>query len=338
MIPSIIKNDSTSQPVRVGPVSPITPVKAIADSHQSPPNFTQGQKYQAIVETRLQNGNVRISVAGQVLQMKLPDNIQPGSKIELIFIAKEPQLKFLLQNYASLGAEKIVTSNINVSATGHLLGSLIQDILQSKPLKQLPNTTPILASPLTNSAELPALLQKAITQSGLFYESHLAQWITGRNTLKQLQQEPQSKLSIANMTTSTSLNNDKAGVHSQSLPFVQQQLSALETGHLVWRGEIWPEQLMEWNISEHSHYDNEPNTGESSFQWQMQLHLTLPKLGEVTANILFNPHDLFIRLNTDATKTAELLKKNQQPLSTAIGLAGLNINIHSVEIHSSDNS
>ena len=332
MIPTNIKTDSISQPSRVGPVTPITPVTAFADLPQSAPDFTQGQKYQALVEARLHNGNTRVLIAGQLLQMQLPDDIQPGNKIELVFIAREPQLKFLLQNETSPspGTEK---SPPTISTIGRLLGSLIQDTQQPTSLKLLPNSVPILTNPPTNSAELPALLQKALTLSGLFYESHLAQWMAGRNTLSQLKQEPQNKLTIATMTTSIASNADTA-VHKQSLPLVQQQLSTLETGHLIWRGEIWPEQLMEWDISEHSSNDNEQETGESSSQWQTQLHLTLPRLGEVTAKIMFNSHGIHIKLHTTVMETAKLLKENQPPLATAISSAGFRV--QAVEIHSSD--
>jgi len=331
VIPTNIKTDAISQPSRVGPVTPITPVTAIADLPQSAPDFTQGQKYQALVEARLHNGNTRVLIAGQLLQMQLPDDIPPGNKIELVFITREPQLKFLLQNETLSSTEK---SPPIISTIGRLLGSLIQDTLQPTPLKLLPNTAPILANPPINSAELPSLLQKALTQSGLFYESHLAQWVAGRNTLTQLKQEPQSKLTIATMTTSISSNADTA-VHAQSLPLVQQQLSTLETGHLIWRGEIWPEQLMEWDISEHSANDNEQETVEPSSQWQMQLRLTLPRLGEVTAKIVFNSRDMHIKLHTAAMETAKLLKENQPPLATAIASAGLSV--QAVEIHTSGN-
>jgi Flagellar hook-length control protein FliK len=331
VIPTNVKSDSIIQPSRVGPVTHVTPVTAIADLPQSAPNFTQGQKYQAFAEARLHNGNTRVLIAGQLLQMQLPDDIQPGNKIELVFIAREPQLKFLLQNATFSSPEKNAPV---ISTIGRLLGSLLQDTTQPTLQKLLPNTTPILANPPINSAELPSLLQKALTQSGLFYESHLAQWVAGRNTLTQLKQEPQSKLTIATMTTSISSNADTA-VHTKSLPLVQQQLSTLETGHLIWRGEIWPDQLMEWDISEHSPNDNEPETGEPSSHWQMQLRLTLPRLGEVTAKIVFNSHDMHIKLHTATMEAAKLLKENRPPLAIAIASAGLSI--QTVEIDSSDN-
>lgn len=327
MIPTNIKTDSITLPSRAGPVTPITPVTAAADIPHSAPDFKQGQKYQAFVEARLHNGNARILIAGQLLQMQLPDNLQPGNKIELVFIAREPQLKFLLHNPISPGTEK---NPPIISTIGRLLGSLIQDTIQPTPLKPLPDTAPILANPPKNSTELPGLLQKALTRSGLFYESHLVQWVTGKNTLTQLKQEPQNKLTTATMTTSISSNTDTV-VHAQSLPLVQQQLAALETGHVIWHGEIWPDQHMEWDISEHSSNSHEQQTGGSSSQWQMQLHLTLPELGEVTAKIVFNSRDMHIKLQTTAMETARLLKENQPPLATAI--AASDLNVKAIEIH-----
>jgi hypothetical protein len=329
VIPTNIKNDSLSQPSQAGPVTPIAPVPAISDRAQSTPNFTQGNIYQGLVKDRLHNGNARVLIAGQLLQMQLPENIQSGNKIELVFIAREPQLKFML---LPLGTEN---NPPNISSAGRLLAFLAQDALQSIPLKTLPNTTPIVINPLINSTQLPGLLQKALTQSGLFYESHLAKWVTGNYTLAQLQQEPQSKLTtIATMTTSVSTNTDMA-IQTQSLPIVQQQLSALETGHLVWQGEIWPNQQMEWDISEHASNGQEHATEELSSRWQMQLSLTLPKLGKVTANILFNSNNINIRLITSATETAEVLISNQPPFATAITSAGLCV--QSLEIHADDN-
>lgn len=329
MIPTTIKNDNISQPSKTGPVSPIAPVTAIPDPSQSTPNFTQGNTYQGLVQNRLQNGNARVLIAGQLLQMQLPENIQSGNKIELVFITREPQLKFML---LPLGAENHTP---NISATGRLLGLLAQDAMQSISTKVSLNTTPIVVNPVKNSTQLPGLLHKALTQSGLFYESHLAKWVTGNYTLAQLQQEPQSKLTtIATMTNSASSNTDMT-IHTQSLSLVQQQLSALETGHLIWQGEIWPNQRMAWVISEHASDNHDQTTGELSSSWQMQLNLTLPRLGEVTAHIVCHCNNMQIRLITSASETAEFLRINQVSFADAITSAGLSV--QSVDIHADDN-
>lgn len=329
MIPSNIKTDSFTQPSRTGPVASITPVTAVGNV--PPPDFTQGIKYQALVEDRLPDGNTRVLISGQPLQMQLPDNIRPGNKIELVFIAREPQLKFLLQNPTPPSIEK---PSPMISMIGRLLDSISQGAKQAKTLKSLAYTAPIFVNPPTNSTELPSLLKKALTRSGLFYESHLAQWTAEKNTLTQLKQEPQSKLTVATMTTSISPNADSV-IHAQSLPIVQQQLTFLETGHLIWYGEIWPEQFMKWDISEHSSNGNQQETDASASRWQMQLRLTLPKLGEVTAKIVLNANDIHIKLHTVTMETAKILKENQPQLATAIASAGLSVQI--AEMHSNEN-
>ncbi|MDP1557327.1 MAG: flagellar hook-length control protein FliK [Nitrosomonas sp.] len=338
MIPTIIKTDLITPLARISSVTPITPVAPVPDALQSSPNFAQGQKFIALVEARLPNGNSSVLIAGQTLQMRLPENIVPGSKMELVLVAREPQFKFLLQNNAAPISTSPITkyplqndrpsdpdkNPQNISTMGRLLGSLAQDNTKS-PLSQLStNTAPILTSPPTNNIEIPVLLQKGLAQSGLFYESHQAQWITGKKTIEQLQQEPQGKLPVATAAISASINAESP-VHAQALPLVQQQLTTLETGHLIWRGEIWPKQQMEWDISEHTAEDNAQEKNEPSSQWQTQLRLTLPKLGDVTATIIFNSQDVQIKLHTTAAKTAELLKNNQSPLTTAIVSAGMNI-------------
>ena len=347
MIPTIIKTDLIATQTQVTPITPVTPVTAIPDPQSSFPEFAQGQKYQALIETRLLNGNSRVLVAGKLLQMHLPDNFQPGNKLELVFISQEPKLKFLILNEAPLDTGK---NNTSISTTGRFLGALMQDTLKQTPASITPTNTvttlsltsptPILAGPSINSTELPGLLQKAIVQSGLFYESHQAQWVNGENTLENLQQEPQGKLVLvtadlpAAKVAASALLGPEMSVHSQTIPLVQQQLTTLETGHLFWRGEIWQGQPMEWDINEHSQEKEKENESDQVPQWRTQLRLSMPQLGDITAIITLNAQGINIKINTSQQDTARLLKSNQSPLTMDMQLVGLNI--QAVEVQHDD--
>jgi hypothetical protein len=205
------------------------------------------------------------------------------------------------------------------------------------------NSHPISSSLSINSTELPSLLQKAISQSGLFYESHQAQWIHGKNTLENLQQEPQGKLlmlTAPEVTTSkvtlTASTSPEMPVHSQAIPFVQQQLTTLETGHLFWRGEIWQGQIMDWDIYEAPVHDEKERTQpDKAEHWNTQIRLSMPQLGDITATIALNAQGVNIKLNTLQSATAELLKNNQSPLTTGMHNAGLKI--RALEIKHYDN-
>ncbi len=347
MIPTIIKTDLIATQTQVTPITPVTPVTAIPDPQSSFPEFAQGQKYQALIETRLLNGNSRVLVAGKLLQMHLPDNFQPGNKLELVFISQEPKLKFLILNEAPLDTGK---NNTSISTTGRFLGALMQDTLKQTPASITPTNTvttlsltsptPILAGPSINSTELPGLLQKAIVQSGLFYESHQAQWVNGENTLENLQQEPQGKLVLvaadlpAAKVAASALLGPEMSVHTQTIPLVQQQLTTLETGHLFWRGEIWQGQPMEWDINEHSQEKEKENESDQVAQWRTQLRLSMPQLGDITAIITLNAQGINIKINTSQQDTARLLKSNQSPLTMDMQLVGLNI--QAVEVQHDD--
>jgi flagellar hook-length control protein FliK len=332
VFPTIIKADLLSLPSLVRSVTPVSPVTAIPNSQSSLPDFTQGQKYLALVEARLPNGNSRVLIADKLLQMRLPEHIQPGKQFELTLLSQEPKLRFILNT--DNHQFDAIKNNTFISPTGRFLGALMQDTTKTSTKVATPqsliSTTPILTNAPTNNMELPSLLQQRISQSGLFYESHQAQWINGKNTLEKLKQEPQGRITINPTLTAATLNtlaDSGIPVHSQSLSLVQQQLTTLETGHIVWRGEIWNGQPLEWEIHEEAPENNKTN---ETTQWKTQLRLSLPQLGDITVTIILNAQGIRVKLGATIAATAELLENNQRPLTTKMNSAGLNI--QSVEV------
>ncbi len=389
MIPTVIKTDVASISTQIQPTAPVTPITTTLDSKNSsaefiqeqkyqalvqarllngdsqilvaskslpvslpenfqpgnklnsknfPTEFTQGQKYQALIQARLLNGDSQVLVAGNSLQMRLPENFQPGNKLELVFISNEPELEFLALKDTSSDNE---ITNTSISTAGRFLSALMQG-----PLKHTSENTanvvtghaltspnPILTNAPTNSTDLPGLLQKAIVQSGLFYESHQSQWIHGKNTLENLQQEPQGKLMLITVDSSTAKAAviatplpPEMPVHAQTIPLVQQQLTTLETGHLLWRGEAWPGQPMKWDIYEESQENTtKENDSDQATRWHTQLRLSMPELGDITATIALKTSGINIRLSATRSETASLLKNNQLPLTSGMQSAGLNI-------------
>ena len=330
----------TAKPDLVTPltqIKSITPVSTDLDSQKNNSEFLPGQKYQALVDSRLANGNARVLIANQWFQMQLPENFQPGAKIELSVSSRLPDLQFQIVNAVQ---EQASDQPATISSTGKLISTLLHGAQkQSSPTPQNNQiSSPISTGSSINSTELPSLLQKAISQSGLFYESHQAQWINGEKTLQSLHQEPQNKMNSTVMAIDQSAtravvassNTMEVAVNNQVTTLVTQQLSTLETGQVVWRGEIWHNQPMEWEIYEQPE-DHGKNEQEQTAQWHTRLHLTMPNLGEITARIAFGPHGLTIKLDAIDMDTVDLLKNNQQPLTSQIQATGLNI--QSVEIH-----
>ncbi|KAA8770371.1 flagellar hook-length control protein FliK [Burkholderia pseudomallei] len=62
------------------------------------------------------------------------------------------------------------------------------------PGAQAAQAAPQAALPASPAAALSLALVQAVAQSGLFYESHLAQWLAGQRTTAELAREPQARL------------------------------------------------------------------------------------------------------------------------------------------------
>jgi hypothetical protein len=134
--------------------------------------------------------------------MSLPAGMQIGQRIELTLVAREPRPTFLLQrNEASVKAE--------VSPAGRLIDALLRPERPSgssaegttpSPSKALVEAArPVADAPLMQSEPLARALASALSNSGLFYESHVAQWVNGSRSQAQLQQEPQFGWSAKNL-------------------------------------------------------------------------------------------------------------------------------------------
>lgn len=319
---------SASPGKALSPVQPVNPVQPAPDATQSDtPAFTLGQKYPAQVEARLAGGSSLVNVAGQLLDVRLPSAAAKiGNQLELTLVAQSPRLQFLLASNATASSQTAILSPI-----GQFLARLLKSTTSNPTPPVLSQTAPLLPAPPTTSNALSGILQQAIAQSGLFYESHLAQWANGRKSLDSAKQMPQAALSVH--TTIADLEAPSPAT-AKILPIVQQQLQALETGQIHWRGELWPDQTMEWII--HEQPENHSGASETPNRWQTHLHLQLPKLAEIHANLIFDAQGVRVKLNASDKEAVGLLKQEQMALAATLTNAGLTVQAIEIEPHDSN--
>ncbi|MDN5939641.1 MAG: hypothetical protein L0H83_13400, partial [Salinisphaera sp.] len=131
----------------------------------------------------------------QALHMRLPAGIRPGDVLNLIFVSREPQPAFTLTaDPPPMGVSSLL------SETGRFIDSLLHRTIFPGNPATLPATSfhlPLLAASPADGADLARGLASALGRSGLFYESHLAQWAAGARSLAELLLEPQARLSAA---------------------------------------------------------------------------------------------------------------------------------------------
>ena len=82
---------------------------------------------------------------------------------------------------------------VTLSAAARAVSAILES--QNGGAARVIGSEPLLAlSPPPSPAEIAATLARTVSQSGLFYESHLAQFAAGTRSLDELAQEPQARL------------------------------------------------------------------------------------------------------------------------------------------------
>lgn len=301
--------------------------------------FEVGQKVQGTVQAQVSPNVFNVRVATQLLQMQLPAFIRSGDIITLQVVSQQPRLTFALA-----ASSNPVSTPESLSATSRLLSSLSQQPLERsyvRPIQSAPLWTG--AQALPDTTQLAGKLHDALSHSGLFYESHQAQWIAGTRPTTQLLLEPQNQIPQtlqSQQTQSVQSRNTEAannplqyvqtGIeqraaapnippHLQTL--VQQQLNALETHQVLWQGQVWQGQEMRWEVHEESPHRNAQ--GKEEGQWITQIHLDLPNLGGVSARLNFNGNSLNLSFEVADAQTRERMGNASPQLMAALSERGI---------------
>jgi hypothetical protein len=297
-----------------------------------------GQTLTGLVKSQAK-GLSLVEIDGQTVAMRLPTQAAVGDTLRLRFAGHMPQPVFMLET-----PEAAASDAPQLSQTARMLS----DIMQRIPERTLPTLTP--AAPLldqasANPAELALALRTALVRSGLFYESHLANWAVGQDSLEGLMQEPQNRLTAEATRAVAALALPDATQATDPKPvnpmhtLLTQQLQVLESPHFAWRGELWPGQMLEWQVRQETDppHTNQDGAGtatahEAESSWESSLKLTLPHLGSLNVHIKLDARQAFsIRMTPEQAETGSLLQKNQARLVDKLAAAGCTLQTVTVQ-------
>jgi len=289
--------------------------------------------------------------------MRLPQKAGIGDTLRLRFAGHMPQAVFLLEPEGTEASE-----GPQLSQTARMLSDIMQRVPERNAPPTLTPPGPLLGQPPTQVAELALALRTALVRSGLFYESHLANWVVGLDSLESLMQEPQNRLAAtdtARAATSASAllearepDGPKPANPMQTLldageatgpksanpmhTLLSQQLQVLESPQFIWRGEVWPGQELEWLLRQETDpaQDHSSTTGTdgSSTGWESRLKLTLPQLGTLTVHIKLDPQQAFsIRMVPEQAGIEPLLQQNRGRLIEQMAASGCTLQAFTVK-------
>lgn len=340
-----------------------------------------GQTFTARIQEVLPENTYRALVAGKTITLSLPQGAKADDVLELVVVDRTPRMVVArLADPAQNAAATAASANYphtTFSPAARMIGDLLPAEGQAPAPALLNGGKPVLAMPPAQAgtnlaAQLAPRLEQAVHESGLFYEAHQAQWLTGRVSTEALRAEPQNRnvdlatsvavsaakggdtlaSKVATLATVTSEaqvatpgtastasaavrgSGDATGVASAPAasspptvsealrPLVQQQLDAASTQRLMWHGEVWPNQSMDWEIRRET---RQASVDVDADAWNTRLGLTMPQLGHVDARLSLDGNRLRLVLQAGSEASAAPLKARLPELESALAAAGLRL-------------
>lgn len=326
-------------------------IVAATDAPGHYPKFDVGQQLQALVQSKVSGGVFQVQVARQAMHMRLPDNIRSGDTIKLVVTATQPSVTFSL-----VASTSPLSTAEQISATARTLADLADMPLQREVIR--PRGDQVILpdwQALPDTKLIVGALRAALGQSGLFYESHQAQWVRGERATAELLAEPQNQIERMQRTLSVTHQAEQANALDapmsassvqikatevsgtfgakelfppELLPLVRQQLHALETHQITWAGQVWPGQEMRWEIQgEPEHESRHPDER----QWSTEIELSLPGLGDVHARLVLAADGLKLKLRAADAATIDLFNRALPELRYSLADAGIEMTVVAVE-------
>jgi hypothetical protein len=201
-------------------------------------------------------------------------------------------------------------ANASISPAGKVLGDVIAAAQKADAQASAAvGRTPLLGAPSGDADAIARALQDGLAKSGLFYESHVAEWAEGARPRADLAAEPQARGMPPPLDPNTA-------------QFINLQLNAHEQGRVAWQGQLWPGRDMHWEVERDASGRQDGGDGEGGAAWQSSLRLRFGALGEVAARVVLSGDQLHIRLDAPDAGIKNVLDAHRARLALALDAAG----------------
>ncbi|KJV29255.1 hypothetical protein VI06_10845 [Aquitalea magnusonii] len=309
--------------------------RALLDASVVPaklPPLMLGEQVSAQVVDSKDNGQqLSVLIKNSLFNLIVPQGMTvSGNNLSLKVATLAPTLSFALQEQTSEAAQD-GSVEVQLSPASKYLTGMLQT---SKP--GLPATDLSLDVAKQQPAETAQTLKNNVSQSGLFYESHLKEWLDGRHNLSQVQQEPQSRLlsklnedlashdSRSNTASASSLSPRTVAPELANL--VQRQLDIVENQQLQLNGYAWPGQPMQLQIQQEHTNERTGSLGADEVGvWSTSLSLKLPALGGVAARVRLVGQNVQVSFVAEEDEASGLIQQHAEQLQTGMAAAGLTL-------------
>lgn len=365
MIPADVASRLQTQVTADTSLRPAAPVKDVSDRLS---DLVAGQRVMAQIQAVLPNGTYRALINQRDVTLALPFSARSGDSLELLVTESDGKKALAVVSHREAQSGKTTGESVSAtfSRTGQFIAQLLGDGTKTAERLTLPllnGNKPISNAPPQSASDILPMLKQALSESGLFYESHQSKWVEGQYSKEALLREPQGKLSSApatqpspapgqpdaavranmpmhpspNQAASTFVEMDttrspaKEPTQTQSTQqFIAPQTQGIvqhQLEALATQHFAWQGQV--WPGQEMRWEIEEDGKGrgqdseEATERWQTRLNLRLPTLGGVNAQIQLRGDQIILAISVDNPETSTLMQRESENLRRQMLNAGL---------------
>ena len=274
---------------------------------------------------------IAIEIDGLPLALPRPSgaaSFTPGETLRIALAGARPAAERGAAPAATAGPTAAIGGEAaELSETGHTLAALARLAPRSGTVASA--AAALLSGVPSGADELATALRAGVARSGLFYESHLGNWVQGGYPLAEVRKEPQA---IAGAALQASGGDAPLVTRPETWPdalavAVSRQLDTLEHGSVQWQGTLWPGQSAQLAIREEqgrdaAGEDDSPGSG-SERSWQAELKIELPELGTVRARLRLRGGAAQVQLEPSNPEAARDLDQARGELAEALAARGI---------------
>ncbi|HMM55194.1 MAG TPA: flagellar hook-length control protein FliK [Candidatus Desulfobacillus sp.] len=341
-------------------VNPVAATHEIAGELPELAGLDVGQRFIARIESALPDGSFRALVAGRSLNLSLPQAAEPGETLELVVTARTPRLVVAASAAQEAARQAAPSLSQAARLIGALLAGVsepAQPAALSRAAPLLPSPSPqamLLAPALRQAIGESGLFYEAHQAqwlAGRYPEAALArepQARFAREAQAAPDHSPRAGVEAKPMAMPQAMERaageavlradageaaSKAEAAAPARPaaaaempaqlqsLVQQQLNAAATSHIVWRGELWPGQALDWEIAADADARG-ATEDEAATAWTTRLRLNLPNLGRLDLALGLAGNGASLVISADADRLTSL-QDGLAELAAAFSAAGL---------------
>jgi hypothetical protein len=319
-------------------VRALVPLPALTGPELSGTQLTVGDVMRARVVSGGVQGQPVLMLGGATLAMELPFPVTPGQSLDFTVLEVKPEVRLGVMRPAVSPTGSAPADgagpDLQISPEALLLSRLDANRRRADERPAVPLTTPVPGSETDALLQDPALLATALRQSvdrsGLFYERHQAQWVSGQRSEAALREEPQAAWPSATMRDVAAASGGdlaarlaEAGLDDHAIGLVRQQVDVLQQQALLMRSEVAPGYVLDWQARAEEDGQQRGGDGQAR-RWETELSSELGSLARVDARLSLAGDRLQLTLRA-APGTLQRMAAARDDLEGALVAAGLQL-------------